>query len=239
MNTIILKAHLFLPFKLIWFWTSQLTICMHAVLELWRRRCCWHGWGDQEQLDSSEGYPKKFARKPRSIWDIDHWKATEYRVFVILWQNSPQRHFTRSALCTFSYTECTLCILVRPDLVLVHREYAHELLLYFVACSWNIYGREFLIYNVHSLLHIASDAARHGSLDKFSAFCFENYLHQLKRSVRSSKSPLVQVVKRLHENDCASKPAPLPKLRVSSSRLFDRHWRRLWASQRGQWRTRG
>ncbi len=39
------------------------------------------------------------------------------------------------------------------------------------------------------------------TLMKCSAFCFESYLHHLKRLVRSGRSPLSQIVKRLGEID--------------------------------------
>ena len=37
---------------------------------------------------------------------------------------------------------------------------------------------------------------RHGPLDSFSAFPFENYLNKLKKTVRKNKDPLQQVVRR-------------------------------------------
>ena len=80
-----------------------------------------------------------------------------------------------------------------------HAKYAEELLVHFVERCQLLYGDEFLVYNVHSLTHIAADAVTFGNLDSCSGFPFENHLQQLKRLVRSGRSPLIQIAKRLRE----------------------------------------
>jgi hypothetical protein len=60
-------------------------------------------------------------------------------------------------------------------------------------------GPEFPVYNVHSLVHICDDAALFGPLDKISCFPFENFLHRIKKSIRSSFLPFNQVIGRLIE----------------------------------------
>lgn len=54
-----------------------------------------------------------------------------------------------------------------------------------IAQGRHLYGDGFLVYSVHSLVHLASDANLFGSLDECSAFSFENYLHQMGRLVHS------------------------------------------------------
>jgi hypothetical protein len=74
------------------------------------------------------------------------------------------------------------------------------LLHYFVKNSQRLYGSTFVVYNVHNLLHLGDDVKHFGTcLDDLSAFPFENYLRTLKRLVRSTKNPIVQVAKRLVE----------------------------------------
>lgn len=52
-------------------------------------------------------------------------------------------------------------------------------------------------FNVHSLLHLADDAAEYGCLDNISCFPFENYLGHLKRIVlQNSTRPAAQLMKR-------------------------------------------
>ena len=44
---------------------------------------------------------------------------------------------------------------------------AHELLLYFVNRSREIYGPEFLVYNIHSLVHLSLEVEQFGALDNY------------------------------------------------------------------------
>ena len=39
-----------------------------------------------------------------------------------------------------------------------------------------LYGRGFITYNIHSLIHLVDDFVLHGSLDFISCFPFESYL---------------------------------------------------------------
>ena len=73
--------------------------------------------------------------------------------------------------------------------------------LYFVDQANELNGSEFLLYNVHSLVHQAAVAKRYGNLDSCSGFCFENHLQDLKKKVRSGKAPLRKVVRRLSKMD--------------------------------------
>lgn len=77
---------------------------------------------------------------------------------------------------------------------------ASELLNTFVMHSEELYGSEFLIYNVHKLTHIADDVRSYGTLDNISCFPFENYLGHLKHMVKSPLKPLRQVCRRLKEH---------------------------------------
>lgn len=65
--------------------------------------------------------------------------------------------------------------------------------------SKELYSKTFLIYNVHSLLHLVDDIKYHGSLHQFSAFPFENKLCSLKRTICGKNKPLQQFVNRTIE----------------------------------------
>nr|XP_045589303.1 uncharacterized protein LOC123751251 [Procambarus clarkii]XP_045614279.1 uncharacterized protein LOC123768065 [Procambarus clarkii] len=145
--------------------------------------------------------PNIFARKPRGLEEIDRWKATEYRQFLlytgklVLKGILPQEMYDH-----FLTLSVGISFLVSPTCMsLKYGKYAHDLLLNFVSRCGDLYGKDFLVYNVHSLIHLTADAEEHGTLDSCSAFPFENYLHQLKKMVRSSKNPIVQITKRIKE----------------------------------------
>ena len=152
--------------------------------------------------------PRCFARMPRGLAEIDRWKATEFRQFLLYTGKIALHGILRNDLYQhFLVLNVAIAILVSPSLCKVHLNYAHELLKYFIRQGAILYGRKFLVYNVHSLLHLSDDVRVHGPLDAFSAFNFENYMQTLKRSVRSGHNPVSQMIKRLEETS----EEPLPE----------------------------
>jgi hypothetical protein len=145
---------------------------------------------------------KEFTRKPRSLSELPHWKATEYRTFLLY-----AGYFVLRKTVQKDIFEHFLCLSVAVGILLseklsadeVHRQFAHDLLVYFVSKSAELYGEEFLVYNVHSLTHSSEEVKHFGKLDNSSAFIFENYMQHVKRSVRSARNPVLQVIRRLQE----------------------------------------
>lgn len=82
-----------------------------------------------------------------------------------------------------------ISILVSLNLAKEHISFAKELLAYFVKQGSVLYGDKFVVYNVHSLLHLTGEVAKHGTLDSCSAFAFENYTKKLKKFVRKVLTP--------------------------------------------------
>ncbi len=81
----------------------------------------------------------------------------------------------------------------------MYRNYAENLLKYFVSKSSELYGKEFIVYNVHSLIHLSKEAENFGCLDECSAFAYENYLQSLKKLIRNGRHLIEQIVKKLSE----------------------------------------
>ena len=69
----------------------------------------------------------------------------------------------------------------------------------YVITSEQIYGQQFLSYNVHSLLHLVADVEVLGPLDTFSAFCYENNMPEMRKCLRKPGLKLPQVYKRISE----------------------------------------
>lgn len=147
-------------------------------------------------------WPSDFNRKPRSISEVEYWKAKEYRQFllyiapVVLHDLLPKHVY-----CNFLLLKFGIMILLSSFLNKEYNSYAKDLLHLFVRHTQQIYGNQFCIYNVHTLIHLADDARHFSSLENINCFPFENYLYQLKRMLRKSNEPLQQVIHRLTERD--------------------------------------
>ena len=145
--------------------------------------------------------PREFARQPRSLKEVDRWKATEFRQFLLY--TGPVVLKNRLPAHVYSHFMClsvAMRILLSDSLCVQYCDYAKRLLVYFVDNCSVVYGRIMLVYNVHSLIHLADDVYKYKcSLDKLSAFPFENYMSTLKKYVRSPLNPIAQVSKRIQE----------------------------------------
>lgn len=124
----------------------------------------------------------EFSRKPRSLHDIDRWKATEFRQFVLYTSLVALKSVLDEALYSnFLCLTVVIFMLSNSNLLNHYIDYAEELIAYFVDESVDLYGPSFPVYNVHSLIHIVDDARKFGCLESISSFPFENFLGRLKK----------------------------------------------------------
>ncbi|KAG1952327.1 hypothetical protein F2P79_010248 [Pimephales promelas] len=144
--------------------------------------------------------PCEFNRKQRSMEDVDCWKATEFRQFLLyagpvsLKGLVPTQVYNNFMLLSFGIT-----ILLNVSLCADLADYAHGILVLFVDHCSKLYGKEHVTYNMHGLVHLSQDAKKYGVLDNISCFPFENFLGHLKKLLRKPTQPLEQVVRRLSE----------------------------------------
>lgn len=138
--------------------------------------------------------PSEFARLPRSLDDLEYWKATEFREFllytgvIVLKSNLKKDMYEHFLLLLVS-----IRILCSNDLCQKYNDLALKLLKTFVQNYSSIYGPQFINYNVHSLIHLPFFANLYGPLDHFSAFKYENYLQFMKKFMKCCKYPLSEI----------------------------------------------
>lgn len=161
---------------------------------------------------------KEFNRKGRSLEEICNWKATEFRTFLLytsifILRNILPCHQYKH----FLYFHVAIRILCNPQSSVEQIKYADKALRHFVTDFSVLYGDFHIVYSIHSLIHLAGDVLIHGALDTFSCFGFENYLRKLKRLLRNSRLPLMQIVRRLSEIDA------MQSAMNRTNRLNERH----------------
>jgi hypothetical protein len=147
--------------------------------------------------------PREFSRQPRSIFDLDRWKATELRSSLLY----TGYIFLKGILSPNMYMlylrfAVAMNILHSDDSVYrnVMLNYARQQILEFIRDAEHLLGPDFIVYNVHCMSHIADDVEKcQCSLNDISAFPYENHLQLIKKMVRGPKNPLGQVCGRLAE----------------------------------------
>lgn len=142
-----------------------------------------------------------FVRKPRPLEDLAYYKATELRQMLLytgpfLFLHVVKREYYQH----FLLLHCALRILCHPVHCITKNAQAEEYLQRFVNEFKFLYGTEYLVYNVHLLIHLAKECIHFkGPLDAFSAFPYENFLQKMVKMTKKAPKPLEQIRNRLQE----------------------------------------
>ena len=133
--------------------------------------------------------PSEIKRKGRPFNEACNWKANEFRTFLLYTGPIALKSvLSKDNYEHFLYLHVGIRILCSPSSTNDQKLFAGQCLTYFACEFGRLYGSHHLVYNVHSLSHLATDSLKLGHLDSFSAFPYENYLGKLKRFVDASRS---------------------------------------------------
>ena len=145
----------------------------------------------------SKYLPSEFNRKLRPLNDFRHYKATEFRTFLLYFfpifmhAYVPQRYFRHFLYLHFSvYSLLT-------DRAKEYADVAEACFRNFFIDLKRLYGCGSQVFNMHILLHLPEFVRAHGSLDNFSAFPSENYMRLIKRRIRSGNCIFEQTANNL------------------------------------------
>lgn len=144
--------------------------------------------------------PSEFSRKPRSLSEVKRWKATEFRQF--LFYTGPvvlKKNISKIKYQHFLTLSVAMSLLSNNEFCMTYTDYAESLLFHYVKTMKEIYGEQFISHNFHNLLHLADDVRYFGSVENFSNFSSENYLHKILNLIRKHDKPLAQIVCRIGE----------------------------------------
>lgn len=156
---------------------------------------------DETLLSLAKHIPSDFPRKFQGgLHHLSHWKASEMRlmmVYVGMVLLADKSLFSSTIQYNFLLFAVAMRLLLfdgmQDNMIIVS-----ELLEDFLKTSSEIYGKSFVSYNIHSMIHLPDDYKRYGNLNRISAFPFESYLGtNVKGSVRAGYKPLNQIVQHL------------------------------------------
>lgn len=157
--------------RLLWFWTkspisSGIRVGSRSVQQI-----------SGSLLELKNYIPREFSRKCRSLAEMDRWKVTEFRLFLLFTGIVVLKgHISQDQYKHFLLFFVSIFCLVSPELLATHTDYAGQLLNLFVQQARRLYGIDFMVYNVHALSHLAANVKPFGPSDSYSAFPFENFL---------------------------------------------------------------
>ena len=163
--------------------------------------------------------PREFKRKIRPLSELKHYKAVEFRTFLlyvapyVMKSFLPESYFNNLMLLHFSiYVFCSK----RSE----YHECATSCLSGFVHQCEALYSKKSLVYNIHCLLHLPYFVKKYGSIDEFSTFPFENYLSLLKKQTKNASHAFehtINNVQNLRRNCAERSKTQVPRLEYTST----------------------
>jgi len=104
--------------------------------------------------------PSEFVRKPRPLTELPHWKATEFRQFLLYTGIlALQDEVDDDQYYVFLLIHCAYRLLCNPMQRDSNLRTSQQMLNVFVENFPVIFGDDSVSYNVHSLLHVSENSS--------------------------------------------------------------------------------
>lgn len=150
-----------------------------------------------EQLQ--EYCPSEFNRRPNKMTAFRSFKGTELRQLGLYLAPSVLKSvFQEDCYQHFLILHASLRLLISHETPPQMRIFCQRALETYVTLARELYGLQFISYNVHCLLHIVADLEL-GEHESYSAFAYENNMPQFRKLIRKPSLPLQQYYKRCEE----------------------------------------
>lgn len=136
----------------------------------------------------------EISRRPRSLHEIAHFKANEFRSLLLyylpvcLGDLLPKKYIDHLRLLSFSIYTLLKDGITPEELELCERKLNRFVLLY-----QQYYGEKNMTMNVHLITHIVQSVRNSGPLWAQSAFAFESYNGRLLKYVNGNTDVLCQI----------------------------------------------
>lgn len=138
--------------------------------------------------------PYVVHRKPRDLGQVSHWKASEYRNWLLFYSIPCLTGFLKEKyLCHFSKLVEAVYLLLGQGITRADLDRARELLAEF-AKEFGHYGQNCLSLNVHHLTHLVTCVENLGPLWAFSAFGYESLNGEIKKPIHGTGNACHQIV---------------------------------------------
>lgn len=140
--------------------------------------------------------PFELSRSIRSLDEMNHWKASEWRVWTYVAPLVLRGILADAYLKHFQRYSISIMLLCDEYVSAVDRNFASINLLRFVSDIQNLYGTHSCTFNVHALIHTTDCVENWGPLWAYSAFQFENFNGVLLKSFRGTQKVITQISNR-------------------------------------------
>lgn len=147
-------------------------------------------------LELTSYIPKIFNGRPRTFKYFAKFKGTEFRRLLLYDGLIIFKHLDKNLWKSYILLQSSIYMLARPDLVKDMIPVVDVIIRQFIKHAIKVFGKQFVVYNVHSLCHLPEECRLHGAIDSFSAFKYENFFITIKDCLRSTYKPLQQLANR-------------------------------------------
>lgn len=163
--------------------------------------------------------PSVINRNPRSLKDKEHFKANEWRTFLLYYLR-----FSLGGILNHCYIEhfellsAATFLLSKKKIHVNEVEKAREMLIRFVNEFESLYGQKNVTMNIHLLRHLADAVMNSGPLWSHSMFAFEQSNGELVKSVKAYTKVLHQISEKYSMRCCLrSEKEPINNLILSNA----------------------